>query len=136
MRFLTEVSDPFAAAELVARLNDASCAATLEERPADTAIGGPHGRTFVYISEDADMEKVVEILQQFSEEGSPSRGLRCDGCGYDMRGHKGEGHCPECGHRFQIRRNELVSESVTCPSCGEDVPSDFDCCWNCGEAID
>jgi hypothetical protein len=142
MRLLTEVPDSFAAAELVGRLQQASCFAIFVERCDDPAVGRMTTCAQVYVSDDTDMQEAAEVLQQFLEDGYVSRGAQCDGCGYDLRGHTGEGKCPECGRRFQLRAAGAAvssaaadSESSTCPSCGEDVPPNFQCCWNCGEAM-
>ncbi len=58
----------------------------------------------------------------------------CKECRYNLRGHTGDGDCPECGYPY--RTSIAASESPTrCPDCGEQVPAGFDQCWQCGTSL-
>ncbi len=59
----------------------------------------------------------------------------CRDCGYDLRGHSGDGECPECGYPY--RTGEAAREPDTaCPQCASLIPASFDTCWNCGASTD
>ena len=60
---------------------------------------------------------------------SPSDGTRCRACNYELRGQIEDGRCPECGQPYRLL------EEKRCPACGEEVPGDFDVCWNCNTQI-
>lgn len=52
-----------------------------------------------------------------SAEGDPE--LVYDGDEYDLT-------CPTCGTEFSVTEEELNSDSISCPNCGEDLEVEFD----------
>lgn len=125
---LTTLSNVAQAMELCERLRDASIDADVSH---DVGVESFHlGWNWinVWIRDDADINLARVIATTFLEETtSRTGGNTCLDCGYDLRGHSGEGRCPECGHVFV-----LPQADVRCPKCSEDVPANFASCWNCG----
>jgi rubrerythrin len=56
--------------------------------------------------------------------------VRCRKCGYDLRGQRRDGKCPECGHPYRLVRQ------TRCKACNAVMESDFEMCWNCGQESD
>jgi predicted Zn-ribbon and HTH transcriptional regulator len=105
----------------------------------DTHTAALYGSAFpasIWVLNDADWDQAVAVFDQYRREEQHTQvdrmpvtgSAHCAECGYDLRGHHGEGRCPECGREFRMSR--------ACPACAEAVPDNFDICWNCGAAMD
>lgn len=125
--------------ELRCRLDEASIGS--HETP--EGVGGPNEWPNLTIApapesvsiwvEDTDIEIASEIAAGYLKELAASIApTKCSQCGYDLRGHRLKGKCPECGHAFEL---PAEVKTVDCPACGEEVPGNFEVCWNCGAAI-
>jgi rubredoxin len=92
----------------------------------------PAGIWSVWVDDDSDTQILQQTLQSFFTK-HPFRDSvwTCTNCGYDFRGHDGDGRCPECGNPFRIPPSD-----VACPHCGEAVPDNFGVCWSCGGNLD
>jgi hypothetical protein len=89
----------------------------------------PEANRTVWVT-DGDLERATEVAQSFLKE-MKDRATRdkCQQCGYDLRAHSGPGRCAECGHSFDLPQRDFIRK---CVNCGEEVPGDFEICWNCG----
>ncbi len=74
-----------------------------------------------------DAEHLPRARELFREVLAQRTELKCVVCGYNLRGHSGEGTCPECGEDTTAKAPDRP-----CPQCHEAVPHDFEVCWNCG----
>src|SRR4051794_26131097 len=88
-------------------------------------------------AEDVDPEEETPE----SEEGDASAGdelieddLACVRCGYNLRGLKESGRCPECGARV-ARTLRLLSEDVLCTVCLRPNHALAALCRHCGSPI-
>jgi predicted Zn-ribbon and HTH transcriptional regulator len=95
--------------------------------------------TVVWVAEDAPeglLATVVQVATTKREQQLKTPGTaldehpRCRECGYDLRGQREDGRCPECGNDYELVKTRK------CEGCGEEVPSDFLVCWNCGEELE
>lgn len=117
-RFSTAIDAQLAAVELKAHGIEASVAgAPLQMLGPYTgsATGSPH---VVSIGNKADVERARRIIDQMQhrtpEPGwesqaqpdltrlDPDLRIVCPECKYDLLGIGDEGHCPECGHEFDL----------------------------------
>jgi hypothetical protein len=118
---------------LMDRLEEAGIPAyAATERDAlELHAGGPLS-VGVWIADAADADRATEVARELL--GAPGQRV-CPRCGYDLRGHSGKTRCPECGQAVWPDPHPAPPGSdadVTCPACGEQVPADFEVCWNCG----
>ncbi len=131
MKLLCRVYDHGTARRLIGRLAEAEIRAFDLQAYSDD---DPYSIS-VWVAHEADIERASSVLEQYDAEGGltrlePSEGkdnLKCNSCGYDLRGHCGDGRCPECGLGFLT-----VPVDVSCPHCSKAVPGNFETCWNCG----
>jgi|GEM_PF-5180454 len=60
--------------------------------------------------------------------------LPCVRCGYDLRGLREDGRCPECGARIKLSLH-FVNERVMCPACMAPNHPSVAVCSNCKSPI-
>ncbi|HRP62046.1 MAG TPA: hypothetical protein PK400_02000 [Phycisphaerales bacterium] len=140
MKRLATLHNPALAAELLYRLEAAGIKADASPNAAPAAIYVGSMEMVVWVL-DEDFDAAIPILEAFTQDTRTQKEtMRCHGCGYDFTGHgigrnmptgTVDGHCPECGIPFR-----LPAADTSCPHCGEDVPTNFDICWNCQQTID
>lgn len=114
--------------ELQRRLDQAGFNTAITNDIAVTDLDLGTHRFIVWIDDDDDHDKAIAMVRELESEQLV---VKCPKCGYDLSGHHGAIRCPECGHSLTA-----PSPDVACPHCGEDVPADFEVCWNCGAELD
>jgi len=135
MRRLTTFVNGIAAAALQQELELAGIEAQITQE----SLGHPHNRLIfaLWVEETADQAAIEEacaavqaryadILERPATRVSSIEDMLKCKCGYDLRGQVEDGKCPECGHPYQIIKYK------SCGKCGEEIPADFDVCWQCG----
>ena len=139
MRELTRCADGVFATQLQHALDAAGIEARISTEVAHVYLGT---RVFVvWVVEGADPEAIKRAYAAVTPSDSgapelrPSRvcvadsTVQCCVCGYDLRGQIADGNCPECGHPYRLLGYR------PCPTCGVDLPTDFEICWNCGGEV-
>lgn len=127
MKRLMTLADTTFAHRLVWKLEEVGIRATLTtEHPPQGLYLGVR-QAIIWIADDADAERAIEIHDQLLLERTCPE---CPRCGFDLRAHTGPTHCPECGRLLKADTADLP-----CPRCGESVPANFEVCWNCGEVL-
>jgi len=91
----------------------------------------------IEIEREADRAEAERLIDAFWQRRRPTilqpdgEPVKCVACGYDLRGHDGEGDCPECGHPFTT----IGLDESPCPRCSALVPEHFAFCWRCGKSM-
>lgn len=126
-RFLTMPECPLAWM-LVERLNDVSIPASLTIEHAAVGLYTGAQQAIIWLEDESQLDTASAIYDRLRSEQTRKS---CPHCHYSLAGHAGAVTCPECG-----RPTTAPTPDIPCPVCGESVPSTFEICWNCGQAID
>ena len=134
MNKLCEVGSPAVAVEIITRLDEESIPAEVTHNVGAALFGRANRFTsqnssIIWIRDAKDLHRASEIADDVRS--IQLEAAHCPGCGYDLKGHFGEGSCPECGGPV----NPPDDDTVPCGGCGEENPTNFDKCWNCGESV-
>ena len=123
MKKLTVSKNSAAMHELLRRLEEAGFKSAITNDFSVTELDLGVQRFIVWIDDHDDLDRAIAMVREMETE---QVAVKCLACGYDLSGHHGAVRCPECGYALTA-----PSPDVPCPHCGEDVPADFEICWNC-----